>query len=432
MKRQLLLVFLLTGLSQLAAFFKLWFTAKVFGLDSSLDGYNLALVFPTLISGILSGVLQTGFFPVRAQWATQHNHDPDSIASFERTVLVGYGALGLAVTSLLAATIQYWTPLFGNNASPSAQAAMQQAASITVWLISLNLVGDCTGFMLAMRNRFGIAAAAPIANGLFGGMLLGLWPEGGLSNLLIGTLFGLAIQVSICLIGLKGGGFRFFGKWPEYVQIKKSWHDMYTLGAWIIPGVVFSNIVVSLPPVWIASFGDGAVSAYGYAYRLHSATLQLLVIAGSTVILARFSQLVAAGDSTAVNDILKKASVASVILGGLALLLIWNLGVPLLEFVFDGRFDAVAAERVSQHWLWMTFGLGFSILGSVFAKLWQAQGRPKLISAFSALSLLTLTASYYLLRNSINEFSLGASLSLSATAVVLFGLCFLKPPVPRQ
>lgn len=432
MKRQLLLVSLLTGLSQLAAFFKLWFTARVFGLDSSLDGYNLALVLPTLIAGVMSGVLQTGFFPVRSQWAAQHNHDPNSIASFERTVLFGYATFGLAVTAILAATAQYWTPLFSNNASPSARAAMQQAAIFTVWLIALNLVGDCTGFMLAMRDRFGIAAAAPIANGLFGGILLGIWPEGGLSNLVVGTVLGLAIQVGICLIGLRSTGFKFFGEWPEYCQLKNSLHKMYKLGAWILPGVIFSNIVVSLPPIWIASFGDGAVSAYGYAYRLHSSTLQLLVIAGSTVILARFSQLVAANNSVAVNNVLKKASILSLLLGAATILLIWNLGGSLLQLVFDGQFDEAAAQRVSQHWLWMTFGLGFAIVGNVFAKLWQAQGRPQLISAFSALSLLTLTTSYYLLRNSLDEFALGASLSLSAAAVVLFGLCFLKPTASRQ
>lgn len=432
MKRQLFLVSLLTGLSQLAAFFKLWFTAKTFGLDSSLDGYNLALVFPTLIAGVLSGILQTSFFPVRAKWAIKHNHDPISIAVFERTILLGYSALGLAITFVLAATSHLWIPFLSNSASPQVQIATQQAAIFTIWLVFLNFIGDCTGFILAMRDRFSIAAAAPIANGLFGALLLFLWPQGGLLNLLIGTIAGLAIQVGICLTGLKMTGFQLLGKRCKYSETKDSLLEMYKLGAWVIPGVICSNIIASFPPLWIASFGDGAVSAYGYAYRLYSSSVQLLVIAGSTVILARFSELVANGNSVVLTEILKKAATISVLIGCSAPLFIWKFGLPLLDFIFDGRFDASAADRVSQHWLWMTFGLGFAILGNVFAKLWQARGQARLISAFSALSLSTLVIGYHLLRSEINEFALSASISLSAASVVLVGLLFLAPSQDSQ
>lgn len=46
MRKQLAIISLLTAASQLAAFLKLWFTARIFGIGPELDGYNLALVLP--------------------------------------------------------------------------------------------------------------------------------------------------------------------------------------------------------------------------------------------------------------------------------------------------------------------------------------------------------------------------------------------------
>lgn len=437
MRRTLILVTALTALSQLSAFFKLWFTARVFGVGGDLDGYNLALVLPTLISGVLAGVLQTGFFPVRARWATQASQDRKAafvgaVDELERSVLFGITALGLLISALLAISTKVWGPLIYSSAVPSVQSAFLTAANFTAWLTALNLIGDCAGYLLAMRNRFAIAAGAPIANGILGGFLLSVWPEGGLLNLVLGTVLGLALQICICLAGLKAIGFKYWGKWPKWEHLRAGWREMSALGFWILPGVVFSNIVASLPTVWVASYGEGAVSAFGYAYRLHSAALQLLVMASSTLILARFSELVARNEIAAIRSALKKATIISVVLGGTGILLISAIGTPALAWIFEGRFDSSAALRVSQHWWWMTTGLAFAILGNVFAKLWQAQGRPRLISAISAISLLTLTLSFGLFRPLLHEYALAASLSASAAAVVLLGFYFTRTFKPSS
>src|SRR5690606_2038374 len=122
-----------------------------------------------------------------------------------------------------------------------------------------------------------------------------------------------------------------------------SWYDHHPfkeiarLGAWVMPGVVFSNLVVSLPPVWAAEFGEGAVSAFGYAYRLHSSAVQLLVMASSTLILARFSVLIASGDDASVRQLLKKAALVSFVLGALAVLCVATLGEPVLVLLLDRK-----------------------------------------------------------------------------------------------
>ena len=126
----------------------------------------------------------------------------------------------------------------------------------------------------------------------------------------------------------------------------------------------------------------------------------------------------------AVRRILVKAGVVSVIVGLFGVLAVWAVGAVSLHWLFGGRFDHDAAARVASHWLLLTFGLPFAILGNVFAKLWQAQRRPKLISMAAGIGLISLTVMHEFTGNTLHEYSLSASISVSAFFVVFLGYVF--------
>lgn len=423
MKKQLAIISLLTIASQLAAFVKLWFTARILGVGPEMDGYNLSIVLPTMVAGVAAGVLQTGLFPVRAKLNVAGS--ASDVLAFERSVLLGMAVLGGFISLLLVITSSIMVDVLAASSPTSVRSSLAFAYPFAAALVMLNFVGDSCGYLLAMRDRFAIAAAAPVANGVLGAFLLAAWPEGGLFNLVAGTVLGLTLQVCICLWGLKSTGFTFIGNLPIWKNTKESWQEMLSLGGWILPGVVVSNLVVSLPPLWAAQYGEGAVSAFGYAYRLHSSALQLLVIACSTVILARFSDLVARSEIRIVRGILLKAGIFSFAIGGIGILTIWQFGAACLEFLFGGRFDSAAAARVANHWLLLTLGLPFAMVGNVFAKLWQAQKRPQLISVMASVSLVTLGSVYFLTSSSLNEFSLAVAMSVAGFSVFAAGIFFI-------
>jgi peptidoglycan biosynthesis protein MviN/MurJ (putative lipid II flippase) len=141
--------------------------------------------------------------------------------------------------------------------------------------------------------------------------------------------------------------------------------------------------------------------------------------------LAHFSDLVANNEIAAVRVILGKAAAASAILGVAGVILVGLVGAPVLGLVFGGRFDAEAASRVADHWWWMTTGLGFLILGNVFAKLWQSQRRPRQMSIMAAMNLVTLVAAYSMLREALGEFSVASAMSISAALMVVFSVPLL-------
>lgn len=419
MKRQLMVVSLLMALTQMAAFFKVWFTARLFGVSSQLDGYNLALVAPTLISGVVSGFVQTGFFPVRARLHARSGGVDTGV--FERGVFWGCALLGVFLSLSLFLVIPLLADILVSRDSTSVREAFVFVARSAVVLVVLNMLSDYSGYLLATRNRFEFAAAAPVLNGLIGGLMLALWKNGGLSSLILSTVVGAMLQLAICVYALQRSQFKLWGEMPIRANFLPQLREMGMLGAWVLPGVVLSNMVVSLPQVWAATFGEGAVSAFGYAYRFHASAVQLLIMTSSTLILARFSDLVAAKNHQAVRQMLRTSTMLSAGAGLLALIAVWTLGERLLLVLFGGRFDAAAAAKVVTFWVWLTAGLGFSLLGSVFAKLLQAQGRSKWMSAMSMANFLGLCASYFLLREILGAPSIAAALSIGAAATVVLG-----------
>ncbi len=424
MRRELIVVTALAAGSQISAFFKLWFTARIFGLSAELDGYNLALIIPTTLSGIFAGCLQTGLFPVRANLNAKG--DRSDVDAFERTLLLSVGAAGcIAATLLFFSNALVITHLSPRVLAPAVQHSLHIVAPSVSVLVALSMFGDTAGYILAMRRRFAVAAAAPIINGIIGGLVLASFPQAGLSSLLAGTIVGTVCQVGICVWGLHRSGLRLFGSVLPIVRARVLFCQIVTLSAWIFPGVLLSNLAVSLPAVWVSGFGEGANSAFGYAYRLHSSTVQLLVMAGSPVILANFSDLIAGGEIQAVRSILLKAAAIALIIGAAGMILVGTIGPSLLTYIFRGKFDADAAIRVSNHWWWMSTGIAFLIIGNVFAKLWQSQQRPKFMTLMAIISIITMIGSHHLLMPYLGEYGVAAAMSVAASATVVVGVPFL-------
>lgn len=419
MRRQIFIVGFLTAIAQAAGFFKLWVIAKQFGIGPLLDGYFLALVVPTLISGVLSGMLQTSLFPVRAKFSSKN--DKDSVYRFERGVLVVLLVIGVVVAGsvfMAGPEIIEWS---GSHLTSSVYKAALFVLPFAVVLIPLNVFSDSLGYLLAMRDRYPIAAGAPIANALFGSALLVLWPAGGLLNLALGTVIGVVLQVGICLIGLARTGFNVFGALPARVEMHQEWREMINLSAWILPGVIFANLTATLPIILIAAHGEGVVSAFSYAWKFHQFAIQLLIMAASPILLAHIANLVALGNEGEVRRLLIKSLWFSLGIGSLAVAVVAMFGEQLLVFIFRGKFDAVTANQVSGYWLWLTYALAPALLGNVCAKVWQARGRAGLISSLAGFGLAVFLLINQVLSDALDSYAVVVAIGVSSLAIVLVG-----------
>jgi peptidoglycan biosynthesis protein MviN/MurJ (putative lipid II flippase) len=402
-----------TAVAQLAAFFKLWLVARYFGVGAELDGYNLAFVGPTLVAGVLGAVLQTGLFPIYATLRARRG--PAAVAMLERLLFWGLLGVGLCISLTVFFLSDEIAGFLAADGTPDLLDATRYVLLFAAFAIALNVVGDYTGYILALRDRFLIAAAAPIANALVGAVLLLAWPEGRLTILALGTLLGILTQVAIALWGAIGTGFAPIGPMRAFRDLRVEVIAMLRLGAWILPGTLFSNLVNALPPVLLVPYGEGAVSAFGYAFRFHQTAVQLVVMGISPILLSRFSDLVARGEWDTLERLRRKAFWLSVIMGAIALLFVVFIGEHLLTWLFaHGRFDPAAAERVAGNWSWLTAGLAAALYGNVLAKRLQADRQARALSLFAFASLLSFVLSAWALRWVLGEWAIPAALAVGA------------------
>lgn len=386
--------------------------AHYFGVGPDLDGYYLALVLPTFLVGVVGGAAQTGFFPVHARLRAQGQDElaRDLQSAFFWMLLV----VSLIVSTVMAAGSGWITSWLSGGASARVVEAATFSLRIVGFVFVLNTVVDFLGFVLAAHLRFGLTAVAPAANAMTGAVFLYALPELGLYNLVWGTVLGICVQLVILTLGMLSAGVRIVAPWNLSSGSARSVREAAQLGIWILPGMFFANLSAALPQVLAADFGEGAISALGYALRLHSAAVQLLVMSLSTVLLAKFSQQVAGGKEKDLAESLARGLQLVLGIGSLLLLWVWAAGPGILRLLFQhGVFDYSAASQVADLWFWLALGLGPMIWGIILAKVFQAWRRPKFITLLAAGGLFVLWGAARLLsgRYSVAGIALAASIS---------------------
>lgn len=397
MKRTFVLITFVTGTSYGFVLLKSIVVAYYFGVGAELDGYYLALTVPTLFAGVLGGVLQTGFFPIFARLAAGGEHE--SARRFRATLLAvvaGVGLLGSVGLSLASPYLSTW---LAKGASDAVVDATHYSLTILAFTFAFNAFSDYLGYSLASASLFLVAAAAPAVNALVGTVFLLAWPEGRLTNLVWGTLLGVLAQIAILVVAAHGARILAGGSRSYAFRDPRIWAEVLRLGAWILPGVVFANIMVALPPMLAADLGDGAVSAYGYASRLNGMLVQVLVMASSSLLLARFSELASLHNGEELARLLSRGFAMTVGIAVLALAWVWLVGEFAIEVAFGrGNFDTVAVTQVASLWVVLTMSLLMVLWGNTLAKLFQAWARPKFMSIVAFASLLAFVAGATLLK----------------------------------
>lgn len=419
MQSTLIHVALLSAFAQAVGFLKTLLIAHYFGVGADLDGYYLALVAPTLLVGIIGGALQTGFFPVHARLRAEGRIV--EVRDLQSALLWLLLLIGLAVSSIMATASNSIAELVAEGASERVMMATSLSLKVVAFAFALNAIADYLGFVLAAHFRFMLAAVAPALNALTSGLFLYAWPELGLYNLVWGTLLGILVQLILLAFGLHNANVRIVAPW----RLSTGWTirvgETTKLGAWILPGVFFANLSAALPQVMAAEFGEGAVSAFGYANRLHGAMVQVLVMSLSTVLLAKFSEQIASGREKELAQSLGRGFPLVLGVGLLVPLWVWGTGSDVLRLLFEhGQFDTAAVNHVHGLWFWLALGFFPMVWGIILAKVFQAWRRPGFITLLAFFGLIVLWASSQLLagRLGINSVASAVSLAYLSTALL--------------
>lgn len=401
-------------LLQLAGFLRLLVTAAYFGTGPPLDAYYLALVIPTFVVAVCTGVLQTSMLPSYVHARSQN----DSVARTLASVALTWAALGPALVALvLVALAHYFPGLLAAGAGAVPPVELQHAFAALMWMAPLNAVADCGAMLLNAEGHFAAAAGAPLLNVAVGIAVLMLWRDAGLDALIWSLLSGLAAQALLILGALRHAAV------PFGVQLRLAISLPRALSGVGLP-VLLANVSGNLIPAFVqmvsARAGVGAMSAMGYASRLHNSLVQAVVMSVSTVLLPHFARLSFDGRTQELRHSLERIFASTWLFSVAVACFVAVSGEPLVRLLLQhGSFSAADARVVAAVWLGLTFGLLGTTWGIFLARLFQAQRRPWVIAASGGVSLLANAAFTLLLLPRWGVVGVAVANSMAYTVIML-------------
>jgi putative peptidoglycan lipid II flippase len=156
--------------------------------------------------------------------------------------------------------------------------------------------------------------------------------------------------------------------------------------------VLISNVLGNFGPAFVqimsSRAGEGGISAFGYASRLHNTVMQAVVMSVSVVLLPHFARLISEQRHAELHATLERVFAATLVFFLAAFVFVaasgeWSVGL-LLE---RGRFDSADTQLVAHTWLALTSGLLGATWGIFLVRYFQALQQPWAIAKLSVVSV---------------------------------------------
>ncbi|MGH8645349.1 MAG: lipid II flippase MurJ [Gammaproteobacteria bacterium] len=410
------LVIAFSALAQLIGFLRTAVIAEAFGTSTTLDAYYLALVLPTFVVAIVSGLLQVSFVPVYVQMQVSGS-SADSV-TLRSTIFWLVVALSTALWTIFALSADFFlTKLAPGSPSETlayASGIMPFAASVLL----LNTIADFVGLLLNSHNRFALAAAAPALNALISSAVLLFLASADLTALVSSLLIGWGGQVMVLVCGLRPLKLNF----PlRHIRLAWGLPLVLRLGAPILPGVVFSTMIIAFLHGRAASLGPGELSIFGYAWRLYSVPTQVLVLSLSTVLLPHFSRLVAEKKDDEVIRTFSALAKTTLLASSYLLALIYSYGPTYIDILLGrGEFGHTEATAVSHVLLAFLCNIFLLSYGTFLSRLLTAHQKPAILSISSGIALAVVLAVCFPLVESFDVAGLAFALLLGYACSTAF------------
>ena len=415
-------IVLLSLLDKLLAVGKEVLMASRFGVEASVDAFNIAYAFPGLANLIFNFACVSAFVPLYALWREDHRVTPAQQRNNTLTVLYGSIVFFAAVSGLCYMLAPRILAVLGYGFSPDTLARSVTMERLLVWLIFLEGTGVIAAALLQAWKRF---AALTLAQALINLAIIGFLAWGrelGINALIYGFLAGTALKVAAMLACLRGSGLRPlapFSPSPGAVR------ELAVMGWPLLGSALIANSNILIDQSMSTSLPEGGVAILRYAYRLNDLPLQLIIIALSRAIFPFISEQSARGDIAGLRQVFRQSLV---VIGLIALPIICYM----LLFADDlvavllrrGAFDASAAQATARTLRCYSLGLFFHAYAFINGSFFAALGLGVALFHMGIVTLFLNFAFNWLFLRLLHQ---PEALALSTTATMtIIALLFLK------
>ncbi len=367
------------------AFAKELLIASVYGRGDALEAFLLALVIPTMVSGVVAGSFRQAFVPVYVRVRSR-----DGARASDRLATHAL-AVALAILSATAVVLWFVAPWLVDGIARGFEP--DKAARTVVLLRSLAPICLLASLpvmlagILESRERFrpAIVAQAIVPIAVLAAVA---WTRDGASArpLVVGTVGGLVAQVGLLVLVLGRDGHRPAG--PSGFPHR----DFRAVAAQWLPAagaMLFQDLTTLVDQAMAAALAPGSVSALSYAYRIVSLPLSLISASLGVAILPVLSDLAARG-----RDGQFAAATARwirvTLWGGLgATLVAAPFTLPVVRLVYErGAFDAADSQVVAAVILAYLGMIPFFVAGIVAVQAVTARAGNVVLLAIGIVNLV--------------------------------------------
>lgn len=264
-------------------------TGYYFGAGPAADAFFVAFRLPNLLRRLVGeGAMSAAFVPVFGSYLA--DGPPRAAERALRATVAVFGLALVALTILGVILAPVWMALLapGFGAEPATRALADRLARwLFVYLLLISLVAVYGGYLNARRHFLAPALSPVLLNLGIIAAAVALTPRLGVASLVVGVLFGGALQLLLQIAALRRDGTAVTPAWePRHPALGAIWRLLVpaTLGTAMYQiNVLLSTSIASLLPA-------GCVSALWYAGRLLEFPIGLVAVALGTAALPSFAE----------------------------------------------------------------------------------------------------------------------------------------------
>jgi putative peptidoglycan lipid II flippase len=328
--------------------------ASLFGAGAEMDAFYFSLALVLAVHDLVFvAALGAAIVPLL------HVHNVDSAASLaERARIVVTATLVVAAFSgLLSILLWIGMPQIVDALAPRMSEpvrAMSTAfGTVLAWSLPAGALTTLFTLVLNAHHRFALAALAYLANNvIFLAVLLLFAPSLGARVLPLAAMAGPILTVLVLAMQLTRLGLLrrvrpdlsrpFFQPFWRLSRML-----LLSFGIGSTGGLLMSSQLIIRS--FAADYGEGAIAALGYAFRLYYVPLSLIASPAATLALPMVASLYAAGRLRDIGQICRQVFLWGLIILFPAAIIAWG-GADLIVHVFlrRGNFDAEAARITAE------------------------------------------------------------------------------------
>jgi putative peptidoglycan lipid II flippase len=403
--------------------------ASLFGAGAEMDAFYFSLALVLAVHDLVfAGALGASIVPLlharNVEVASSVVERARIVVTSTLLVLVVAGGLAIAMWAAMGPLIDLMAP----RMSAQVRAETTAIATVLIWTLPAGALITLFTLVLNAHHRFALAAAVYLGNNLvFIVALAALAPALGARALPLAALAGPVLTLPPLIVALARLGLLR----PVRPDLSRAFFQHFwrlarplllSLGIGSIGGLLMTSHLIIR--AFAADFGEGAIAALGYAFRLYEVPLSLLANPAATLILPVVASFYAAGRFDEIGHTCRQLFLWGLIVLFPAAMVLWGGAELIVHALLQrGHFGAEAAQATAQALRAFAPALLMEATFVVFFRVFYALRLPNRTVMVSFVALASLVAFLTVVPKGI-FFAVPLSLSAAFTvaAAVLVGL----------